>query len=97
MCMVCFVGLEAHSLLLFLCGYVLYGQEVFMHVELQLASFRLSFQVEELKESDLIQRFNTLLALDEQRWHSLDIMERRKQSVKKYVFKHANTVTFEVG
>lgn len=44
----------------------LFGQQVVLPIELQLTSFRLVFQQEELEESHLKNIFHTLLALYEQ-------------------------------
>jgi hypothetical protein len=41
-------------------------------------------QIEELNYSDVSQRINTLLALEEKRMFSLDNIKRRQQIVKKY-------------
>ena len=66
-------------------------------IELQLASFRLAFQTKEFQESDLINRFHTLLILDEQRTKDLEQIQKRKSTFKKYFDKKAKNETFKVG
>jgi hypothetical protein len=67
-----------------------------MHVELELTSLRLALQAEELNMTDISQRINSLLALEEQRNHALKNLRKRQQSVKKYFDKKAKSIVFEV-
>jgi hypothetical protein len=76
---------------------LLYGQEVVMPVELQLTSLRLAMQAEELNSTDISQRMNALLALEEQRNHALENLKKRQQTVKKYFDKRAKSVKFKVN
>jgi hypothetical protein len=50
--------------------------------ELELSSLRLMLHVEELDSSDVSQRMNALLSLEEQRTFALDNIKRRQQTVK---------------
>jgi hypothetical protein len=50
----------------------MYGQEAILPTKLELSSLRLMLQIEELNSSDVSQRINALLALEEQRMFSLD-------------------------
>jgi hypothetical protein len=54
-----------------------------MSVELELTSLRLALWVEELNSTDIPQRINALLALEEQRSFSLENIKKRRQFVKK--------------
>jgi hypothetical protein len=74
-----------------------YGQEVVMPVELELTSLRLALQDEEMNSTDIPQRLNALLALEEQRSYALNNLKKRKQSVKKYFDKKAKSTTFAIG
>jgi hypothetical protein len=56
----------------------------------------LTLQTEELSSSDVPQRINTLLALEEQRNFSLENLKKRQQTVKKYFNKRAKTVEFKI-
>lgn len=76
---------------------MLFGQQVVLPIELQLTSFRLAFQRDELEESALKDRFHTLLALDEQRDYALWNIEKRQHTVKKYFDKRAKNDSFQVG
>ena len=58
-----------------------------MPIELQLASLRLGFQIEEFHESYLINIFHTLLILDEKRNQALNQIEKRKNIVKNTLIK----------
>jgi len=75
----------------------LFGQQVVLPIELQLTSFRLAFQQDELEEPSLKDRFHTLLALDEQRDYALRNIEKRQHTVKKYFDKKAKTDSFHIG
>jgi hypothetical protein len=66
-------------------------------MELELSSLRLMLQVKELNSSDVSQRVNALLALEEQRMISLDNIKRRQQTVKKHFNKSVKTVKFKVN
>jgi hypothetical protein len=54
-------------------------------------------QIEELNSSDISQRINALLALEEKRMFALDNIKMRQQIVKKYFNKSVNTVKFKVN
>ena len=54
-------------------------------------------QVEELNASDVSQRINTLMDLEEQRTFSLGNIKRRQQTVKKYFNKRTKYVRFKVN
>jgi hypothetical protein len=71
---------------------LLYGQEAIMPIELELTSLRLALQTEELNSTDISQRMNALLALEEQRGHALDNLKRRQQTVKKYFNKKTKSL-----
>jgi transposase InsO family protein len=75
---------------------LLYGQEVVMPVELELNSLRLAMQDEELNSTNIPQRINALLALEEQRIHALENLKKRQQSVQRYFDKKAKSTYFEV-
>jgi hypothetical protein len=47
-----------------------------MPVELELTSLRLELQAEELNSSDISQRINALLSLEEQRKHALENLKK---------------------
>jgi len=51
---------------------LLYGQEVIIHIELELASLCIYFQSENLNSTNMYQRFHILLTLVEQRNHTLE-------------------------
>jgi hypothetical protein len=75
---------------------IIYGQEVIVPIELELSSLRLMLHIEELISSDVSQRINTLLALEEQIMFSLENLKKRQQTVKKYFNKRAKTVEFKI-
>jgi hypothetical protein len=54
-------------------------------------------QIEELNSSNIPQRVNALLALEEQRMFSLENIKRRQQTVKKYFNKSAKFVRYKVN
>jgi hypothetical protein len=54
-------------------------------------------QIKELNSSDVLQRINTRLALEEKRMFSLDNIKRRHQMVKKYFNKSVKTAKFKVN
>ena len=54
-------------------------------------------QIEELNSSDISQRINTLLGLEEKRMFALDNIKRRQQIVKKYFNKSVKTVKFKIN
>jgi hypothetical protein len=68
-----------------------------MHVELELTSLRLALQAEELNSTDIPQRLNALLALEEQRSYALNNLKKRQQTIKKYFDKKAKSTTFAAG
>ena len=76
---------------------MLFGQQAVLPIKLQLTSFRLAFQQDELEESALKDRYHTLLALDEQRDYALRNIEKRQQTVKKHFDKKAKADSFQVG
>jgi hypothetical protein len=76
---------------------LVYGQEAIMPTELELSSLRLMLQVEELNSSNVSQRMNALLALEEPRMFALDNIKRRQQTVKKYFNKSVKAVKFKVN
>jgi hypothetical protein len=53
-------------------------------------------QTEELNSSNVPQRINALLALEEQRNFALENLKRRQQMVKKYFNKRAKAVEFKI-
>ena len=64
---------------------------------MELSFLRLMLHIEELNSSDVSQRVNALLALEEQRMISLDNIKRRQQTVKKHFNKSVKTVKFKVN
>jgi hypothetical protein len=64
---------------------------------MELSFLRLMLKIEELNSSDVSQRMNALLALEEKRMFSLDTIKRRQQTVKKYFNKSSKTVKFKVN
>jgi hypothetical protein len=54
-------------------------------------------QIEELHSSNVPQRINALLALEEQRMIFLENIKRRKKTVKKYFKKCAKDIKFKVN
>jgi hypothetical protein len=77
--------------------HLVYGQEAIILSVLELSSLRMMLQVEELNSSNISQRINALLALEEQSKFSLDIIKRRQQTVKIYFGKSAKAVKFKVN
>jgi hypothetical protein len=53
--------------------------------------------IEELNSSNVPQRINALLSLEEQRMFSLENIKRRQQTVKKYFNKRTKDVIFKVN
>jgi hypothetical protein len=53
-------------------------------------------QIEELNSSNVPQRINALLALEEQRNFSLENIKRRQQTMKKYFNRRAKAVEFKI-
>jgi hypothetical protein len=76
---------------------LVYGQEAILRTELELSSLWLMLQIEELNSSNVPQRINALLALEEQRMFSLENIKRRQQIMKKYFNKRAKIVKFKVN
>jgi hypothetical protein len=54
-------------------------------------------QIKELNSSNVSQRINALLALEEQNMFSLDNIKRRQQNIKKYFNKSAKSIRFKVN
>jgi hypothetical protein len=77
--------------------HLVYGQEAIMPTELELDSLRLMLQVEELCSSNISQRMNALLDLEEQETFSLDIIKRRQQTVKRYFNKSEKAFKVKVN
>jgi hypothetical protein len=76
---------------------LVYGQEALLPTELEVSSLRLMLQTEELNSSNVPQRVNALLALEEQRMFALDNIKRRLQTIRKYFNKSVKTVKFKVN
>jgi hypothetical protein len=74
-----------------------YGQEAIFPIDLELSSLRMMLQIEELNSSDVSQRINALIALEEQRMFALDNIIKRQQTVKKYFNKSVKNVKFKVN
>jgi hypothetical protein len=53
-------------------------------------------QTEELNSSNIFQRINAMLALEEQRKFALENLKRRKQTVKNYFNIRARVVEFNI-
>jgi hypothetical protein len=64
---------------------------------MELSSLSLMLQIEELNSSDVSQRINALLDLEEKMMFSFDNIKRRQQTVKKYFNKSVKTVKFRVN
>jgi hypothetical protein len=64
--------------------HIFYGQEVIFPTELELSSLRMMLQIEELNSSNVPQRINVVLALEEKIMFSLENIKRRQQTMKKY-------------
>jgi transposase InsO family protein len=77
--------------------HLVYGQESIMPTEMEISSLRLMLQVEELNSSNISQRMNAILALEEQTTFSLDNIKRRQQIVKRYFNKSVKDVKFKVN
>jgi hypothetical protein len=77
--------------------HLVYGQEAILPTKLEIYSLRLMLQVEELNSSNVSQRINALLDLEEQRMFSSDNIKRRQKIVKKYFNKSAKDVIFKVN
>ena len=75
--------------------HIVYGQEAIFPTKMELSSLRLMLQVEELNSSDVSQRMNALLALEEKRTFALYNIKRRQQTVKKYFNKSVKDVKFK--
>jgi transposase InsO family protein len=74
-----------------------YGQEVIFPTELELSSLWLMLQIKELNSSNVPQRINALLALEEHNMFSLENIKRQQQIVKKYFNKSTKVVRFRVN
>jgi hypothetical protein len=57
---------------------LLYGQEAVMPVEIELTSLYLSMKDVEYNSTDISQRMNALLSLEEQRNHALENLKKRQ-------------------
>jgi hypothetical protein len=68
---------------------LVYGQEAIFPIEMELSSLQLMLQIKELNYSNVSQRINALLYLEEQRMFSLKNIKRRQQTVRKYFNKSA--------
>jgi hypothetical protein len=68
-----------------------------MLVDLELTSLCLAIQDEELNSTDISQRMNALLALEEQRNPCIGKSKKSKHTFKKYFDKHAKYVKFKVN
>jgi hypothetical protein len=77
--------------------HLVYGQEAILPTELELSSLRLMLEMEELNSSNIPQRINALLALEEQMTFSLENIKKRQQTVKRYFNKSAKDVRFKVN
>jgi hypothetical protein len=66
-----------------------------VHTPFSLISLHLEMQDDELNSTDISQRMNALLDLQEQRNHELENLKKRQQIVKKYFDKHAKYVKFK--
>jgi transposase InsO family protein len=64
--------------------HLVYGQEAILPMELEISSLRLMLQTEELNSSNVPQRINALLSLEEKIKFSLENLKRRQQTVKKF-------------
>jgi hypothetical protein len=62
-----------------------------------LSSLRLIIQTEELNSSNVSQRINTFLALEEQRNFSLENLKRRQETVKTYFNKRAKSAKLKIN
>jgi hypothetical protein len=56
---------------------LVYGQESLLPIELEISSLRLMLQIKELSSSDVSQRVNALLDLEEQRMFASDNIKKR--------------------
>jgi hypothetical protein len=77
--------------------HLVYGQEAILPTELKLSFLRLMLQVEELNSSNVSQRMNALLDLEEKRTFALGNIKRRQQTVKKYFNKSVKAAKFKVN
>jgi hypothetical protein len=68
-----------------------------MPTEMELFALRLMLKVEELNSSNISQRMNALLDLEEQWMFALDNIKRRQQIVKRYFNKSVQAVKFKVN
>jgi hypothetical protein len=65
--------------------------------DLELSSLWMMLQIEELNSSNVSQRINALLSLEEKKIFSLDNIKRRQQTVNKYFNKTTKFVIFKVN
>ena len=72
------------------------GQEASMPSELEIATYRLAFQTKEIDNSPIIQRFNFILVVEEQREFRLESIQKRQAIIKKRHDKKAKERTFHV-
>jgi hypothetical protein len=64
---------------------------------MELSSLWLMLQIEELNSSNVSQRINALLSLEDQRMFALENIRRRQQTIKKYFNKCAKSIKFKVN
>jgi hypothetical protein len=64
--------------------HLVYGQDSILPIELDLSSLQMMLQIEELNSSNVLERINALLALEEQHNFPLENIKIRQQTVKKY-------------
>ena len=77
--------------------YLVYGQEAIMPAELEILTYRLAFQTEELDVDPITLRFNAILALEEQRKTAHGHAKKRKKIIKRSHDKKAKAHEFRVG
>jgi hypothetical protein len=75
---------------------LVYGQESILPTKLELSSLILILQIKKLDSSDVSQRINALLDLEEKMMFALDNIKSRQQTVNKYFDKSVKTVKFKV-
>jgi len=68
-----------------------------MPVELEILTYRLAFQTEELDADPLTQHFNAILALEEQRETAHGHAKKRQGIIKKSHDKKSKARSFRVG
>jgi hypothetical protein len=63
---------------------IIYVQEAILPTELDISSLRIMLHIKELNSSNVPQRINALLSLEEQRNFPLENIKRRHQTMSKY-------------